>query len=380
MALQIVPVSDARALDTFIRVPWTVYRDDAHWVPPLLLERKEALSKKNPFFEHAQWQGFTALMDGRPVGRISAQIDSLHQERYQDATGYFGLFESPDDKQIASALFAAAESWLLDRGMRATVGPLNLGINQEVGLLVEGFDQPPNIMMGHAPRYYGPLVEACGYEKAVDVLAYEIGRKEDRIVEAMEPFVRRLPENLVVRPLDTSRKAAELDALRDIFNDAWSGNWGFVPFTENEFRAVGNEMLMLLPRDFIQIAEIDGEPVAFITLLPNINEALADLDGRLLPFGWLKLLWRLKVKFPTSGRVALMGVRKHLQRTRLGPGLAYAVIREVRKAALAHGLTRVEFSWILEQNKPTRHIIELIGGTINKRYRLYRKNLGATVV
>ena len=373
--VKITEVSGKRAMDTFIRIPWEIYKNDPNWVPPLIFERKEAFSPKNPFFEHTQWQTWIAWQDGKPVGRISAQIDQLHQKQHENKTGFFGLIEAIDSLEVFKALLDAAENWLRDRGMQEVLGPFNLGINQELGILIEGFDSPPYVMTPHSLPYYGEAIEQCGYQQAQDLVAYELNSGTLTLPRVMQALLNRSADRVNVRPLQRKQKMAELDVMRSIFNDAWENNWNFVPFTHEEFAAVGKELLMLLPDDFIQIAELDGEAAAFVVLIPNINEAIADLDGRLLPFGWAKLIWRLKVKFPTSARVALMGVRQKYQNTRFGPALAYTVVKNVTDAAVARGLKNVEMSWVLDNNHATRNIIESIGGEVSKRYRMYEKDL-----
>ncbi len=375
-SLQIMAVNDAQALRDFIRVPWSIYRDDPNWIPPLLIERRQALSSKNPFLEHARWQAWVAYRDGRPVGRISAQIDQLHLDRYQNKTAYFGLVEAPDDAAVFEALFGAAETWLREQGMLRIVGPFNLGINQEIGILVEGFETPPYVMMSHSQPYYDESIQRRGYEPAQDFLAYEVDRKGFALSNKVLSLMQRMARQVSVRPLNRKRVPEEISLMRDIFNDAWANNWNFVPFTAAEFEAVGKELLSLLPDDFIQFAEVDGKAVAFIALLPNINEAVADLNGRLLPFGWAKLLWRLKIRFPQTARVPLMGVRQQYQHTRLGPALALLLIQALHQPALRQGIQRVELSWILEDNQGVRNIIESIGGVVSKRYRMYHKELG----
>jgi len=373
--INIKQVADAADMKAFINVPWSIYGDDPNWVPPLRIERKEAFSTKNPFFEHARWKAWLALRDGVPVGRISAQIDSLYLENHDAHTGFFGLIEAPDGEVVFKTLFAAAEQWLAEQGMKTVLGPFNLGINQEIGCLVEGFDTPPYIMMGHTRRWYGGQIEKQGYEKEQDVLAYELVRKNFTTPERMTRLVSRLAPRIRVRSLNRNNTAAELEVMRSIFNDAWSANWGFVPFTQNEFSTIGKELLMIVPSDFIRIAEVDGKAAAFIVLIPNLNEIISDLNGKLLPFGWLKLLWRLKVRGLKSGRVALMGVRKEFQHTRFGPVLAFTVMQETYQAGISRNMERAEFSWILEQNQGMRNIIEQVGGQVTKRYRMYRKSL-----
>ena len=374
-SIEIREVSGRKALDTFIRVPWEIYKDDPNWVAPLMIERREAFSAKNPFFDHAEWCAWIAYRDGMPVGRISAQIDQLHQQRYDSKTGFFGLIEALNDDDVFKALFDTAEDWLLKRGMQEILGPFNLGINQELGVLVEGFDTPPYVMMGHSLPYYDAAIKRCGYQAEQDLLAYELDNKTLTIPRVMRSLIDRSAGRVNVRSLRRNEKTVELEVMRDIFNDAWDNNWNFVPFTRREFAAIGKELLMLLPKDFIQIAEIDGQAAAFVVLIPNINEAIADLDGKLLPFGWAKLLWRLKAGFPKTARVALMGVRQKYQNTRFGPALAYMVIKTAMDAGTAKGLERAEMSWILNHNHAIRHIIESIGGEITKRYRMYHKVL-----
>jgi hypothetical protein len=373
--LEIREVTGKKALKAFIRVPWSIYKDDSNWIAPLLFERKEALSSKNPFFKHAVWRAWIAYQDGKPVGRISAQIDELHQQRYNNKTGFFGLIEAPDDFDIFSALFETAENWLRKNGMQQIVGPFNLGINQEVGILVEGFNTPPRVMTSHSPRYYGAAIEACGYQPAQDMLAYELDIHSYTSPVSMQDLISRNADRVKVRQLDPKNKEADFDLMRDIFNDAWQDNWNFVPFTQEEFRTVGKELSMVVPADFMQIAEIDGEAAAFIVLLPDINEVSADLNGRLLPFGWAKFLWRLKVRFPKACRMPLMGVRQKYQKTIFGPTMAFMLIESVIMPGMSRKGETVEMSWILASNKPTINIIEKFGGKITKRYRMYEKDL-----
>lgn len=373
--LRVVAVDSPALLERFIRLPWAIFAADPNWVTPLLLERRMHLSaKSNPFFRHARWQAWIAMRGTAAVGRITAQIDALHIERHQDATGYFGMLDAEDDAQTFSALLATAEAWLRERGMQRVRGPFSLSINEETGLLVEGFETPPVFMMGHALPYYAAQLEACGYHKAQDMFAY-LAPPDFAAPAVMQRLVQRETRRVKVRPLDRSRFDAEIATLREIFNDAWSENWGFVPFTSEEFEELGRNLRFLLPADLIQIAEIDGEAVAFIIALPNLNEAIRDLNGRLLPLGWLKLLWRLKVGFPRSARVPLMGVRRRFHDKRIGAALAFLVIDTVREGLISRGVKQVELSWILEDNTGMRGIIESIGGKAYKRYRVYERVL-----
>ncbi|MGD2076147.1 MAG: N-acetyltransferase [Gammaproteobacteria bacterium] len=369
-------VQDGRALRHFLRLPQTLYARDPHWIAPLRFEQRQRYGKKNPFFQHARWASWVAYRAQKAVGRISAQIDQLHLDRYRDGTGHFGSLEAEDDPQVFQALFQAAESWLRDEGMRRVTGPFNLSINEECGLLVDGFDTPPCVMMGHARPYYGRHIEALGFGKVRDLFAYRIAPDFD-VPRVMRTLADKAADRVRVRPLNRQALTSELQLLRDIFNDAWSENWGFVPFTEAEFNEVGKAMTLLLDDDFVQIAEVEGEPAAMIIALPNVNEAIGDLQGRLLPFGWARLLWRLKVRYPQSARIPLMGVRKRYQRSRLGPTLAFMVIDALRAPVMRRGVREVEMSWILEDNSAMRGMIESLGGMAYKRYRIYEKQLRA---
>ncbi len=375
LPLRIVPVSNKADLADFIRLPAAIFKDDPHWIPPLFLERKIHLSPKhNPYFQHAKSQAWIAWRGDVAVGRISAQIDDLHLAQHHDATGFFGMLDAEDKQETFAALIATAEQWLAEQGMRRVRGPFNLSINEETGLLIDGFADPPVFMMSHALPYYREHIEQCGYHKAADTLAYLIN-PNFVAPPVMQRLLKMASERVTVRTLDRKRFDEEIMLLRDIFNDAWSENWGFVPFTEAEFKELGQNLKFLLHDEYIQIAEVDGEAAGFIIGMPNINEAIRDLNGKLFPFGWLKLLWRLKVRGPASGRVPLMGVRKKFQKTRLGPGLAFLIIDAVRNELHKCGAHRLELSWILEDNAGMRNIIESIGGTAYKRYRVYEREL-----
>lgn len=373
-SFRVEPLTGSRSFNDFIDVAWTCNRHDQHWVPPLRVEIKKHLSEKNPYFEHAQWQGWVAYQDDQAVGRITAQIDQLHLDQHADQTGFFGFLEAPDEPEIFAELLGLAENWLAERGMSNVQGPFNFSINHELGILIDGFDSPPYLMMAHTQPYYPAAIEACGYTKAMDLLAYNSENEWDR-PRVMKAVCRRVEKRISLRPLDRSKRDDELELMRDIFNDAWSENWNFVPFTKAEFMAIGHEMLQIIPDDFIQIAEVEGQGAAFLTMLPNVNEAIADLNGRLLPFGWLKLLWRLKVRYPSTGRIPLMGVRKQYQNTYFGPAMGFLLIEAVHLPSLNKGINQAELSWMLEDNDGMNSIMKATGTPVSKRYRIYEKTL-----
>jgi hypothetical protein len=367
-------VTEPRQMRQFLALPQRIYASDPVWIAPLGFMKREQMSAKNHFFDHARWCAWLALRDGKPVGRITAQIDTMHLQQHGDGAGYFGMLEADDDPAVFAALFGAAEDWLRREGMRQVRGPFNLHVNEEVGLLVDGFTTPPYVLMGHARPWYGPAVEAQGYHGVKDLLAYQV-RPDFDAPRVMERLAQRVSDRVVVRPVRRKHLLEDAAIMRAIFNDAWQNNWGFVPLAEAEWAETVSTLSKLMPDDYIQIAEYDGEPVAFIVALPNLNEAARDLNGRLLPFGWAKLLWRLKVRHPKSARVPLMGVKQSFQHSRLGPTLAFMVIDAVRKALHARGVRDVEMGWILEDNDGMRNIIETIGGVAYKRYRVYQKEL-----
>ena len=372
--LRVVPVSNRRHLAAFIRLPWSLYAQDPHWVPPLKLERKMHFSSLNPWFAHGRWQGWIAWRGERPVGRISAQVDDLHRSRYAVQSGHFGFLECENDPDVMRALVAASENWLTQQQTEVVTGPFNFSINQECGLLVDGFDTPPAIMMPHNHQWYAELLEQQGYAAAKDLYAYWI-RPDFTIPRVMRKLLDRFGNSVRLRRLNRKKFKQELETLRAIFNDAWSDNWGFVPFTREEFAELGTALRLFVPDDFIRIAEYEGEPVAFIACLPNLNEILHELDGKLFPSGLFRIIKAIRERRIRSGRIPLMGVRKELRNTPLGIALALLVIHDLREPVIARGITGVEMSWILDDNQGMRSILDRIGSKLYKTYRIYRKYL-----
>lgn len=365
----------SKGVDRFIALPYRLHQGDPNWVPPLYMERQETLSPKtNPYFLHADVMYFLALRGDRVVGRISAQIDRSGLDIRKDATGHFGLLAAEDDQAVIDALFEAAADWLRAKGMVRMVGPFNLSINEETGLLVDGWDRPPMLMMGHDRAYLGSRIEAAGLTKAKDVYAYLYDINQDLPSGVRQMIDRPLPSNLRLRMLDMKRYEEDLGHVTSIFNNAWSGNWGFVPLSEAETKQMAKSLKLLINPKLAWIAEVDEKPVAFGVCLPNLNEAIADLGGKLFPFGIVKMLWRLKVAGVKTARVPLMGVRRDVGGW-LQAILPFLVVDRMRLEARKLGYEWIELSWILEDNRPMRRMIEAIGSERYKTYRLYERAL-----
>ena len=375
--LRIRPVVSAADRRAFVDLAWDVYKGDPAWVPPLKSEVHGLLNpKKNPWFGHAKAQLWLAERGGKVAGRISAQVDALVQEHMAPGTGQWGMFEAFDG-DTAAALIATAEQWLRDKGMTRALGPISLSIWDEPGLEISGSEQPPTVMMGHHRPEYRGWIETAGYAKARDLLTYELaigewsGGLADRIVAAGARNKR-----IRIRTVDKSRFDSEARIILNLLNDAWSANWGFVPLTEDEIAYAGKKLRPVIFEDLVRIAELDGEPVAFMMTLPDINELTADLNGRLLPFGWAKLLWRLRKPRVRRVRVPLMGVASKLHNSRLATQLAFMLIEQIRRAALAnYGATHGEIGWILEDNQGMMSIAELPGTRLNHVFRIFEKPL-----
>jgi hypothetical protein len=371
------PVETKHDRRAFVDFAWEVYADDPAWVPPLKSEVHGLLDPgTNPWFQHAKAQLWLAERGGRVVGRISAQVDELVQEHMGAGTGQWGMLEALDS-DAAAALIATAESWLRAEGMIRALGPFSLSIWDEPGLEIEGFDEPPTVMMGHHRPEYAAWVEAAGYAKARDLVTYALDIRDwsdpkiDRLIAsgARNPRIR-------IRKVDKSRFGDEAAIILNLLNDAWSDNWGFVPLTEAEIAFAAKKLKPIIYEDLVRVAEVDGEAVAFMITLPDINELTRDLNGRLFPFGWAKLLWRLRNPRTRRLRVPLMGVAKKLHNSRIASLLAFMMIEYTRRDAVSkYGATHGEFGWILEDNKGMLSIAQLPGAGVNHRYRIYQKQL-----
>ncbi|MEO6579974.1 MAG: N-acetyltransferase [Sphingomicrobium sp.] len=375
--LTIRPVSTKRDRKAFVDFAWEVYKDDPAWIPPLKDEVHGLLDpKKNPWFGHGRAALFLATRGDKVVGRISAQVDDLVQVHMEAGLGQWGMFEALDG-EVAAALIARAEQWLRDEGMVKALGPISISIWDEPGLLIEGFDQPPMVMMGHHRPAYREWIEAAGYEKAKDLLTYELDIRNE-----LQPLVRKLIANgnsnprIRLRDVDKSDFDREAAIVLNLLNDAWSDNWGFVPLTDAEIAYAGKKLKPIIYQDLVRIAELDGEPVAFMITLPDINELIADLNGKLFPFGWAKLLWRLRNPRTKRVRVPLMGVVKRLQSSRVAGQLAFMLIDSIRRVCVdRYGVSNGEFGWILEDNQGMTSIAKLSNATINHTYRIYQRSL-----
>lgn len=375
-SLAIVPVETPAEMDEFIKLPYRLHKDDPKWIPPLLMERRDTLNpKKSPYLKRATVQLWLAKRGDKTVGRISAQMDPFAAKQRGPEEGHFGMIAAEDDLAIFKALTETAEDWLRAQGATVVFGPLNLHINQETGLLLDGRDTPPMLMMSHDFGYVTDHLHALGYEKVRDLNAFlwEIGKEMPAMMKAFE---KRPPtEGLVVRNIDMKNYSEDVRTLGRIFNDAWSENWGFVPMSDDEVEHMAKELRPLIVPDLVYFVEMDGEPAAFLVCLPNLNEAIADLNGKLLPFGWAKLLWRLKVKQVKSVRVALLGVRKQYLNTILGPRMVGNIMWRLYREVEKRGFEELEMSWVLEDNMPMNRLAEKMGGRQYKTYRVFQKSL-----
>jgi len=371
------PVETKQDRKAFVDLAWEVYKNDPAWVSPLKDEVHGLITPgKNPWFEHARAQLWLAERGGQVVGRISAQVDDLVQQHMGAGTGQWGMFEVLDG-EAAAALIATAEDWLRGQKMTRALGPISLSIWDEPGLEIEGYDEAPTAMMGHHRPEYQAWIEATGYAKAKDLLTYELNiehwedPKIDRLIAMGERNSR-----IRIRMVDKSKFAAEAKLILDILNDAWSSNWGYVPLTEAEIAYAGKKLKPIIFNELVRIAEVDGEPVAFMLTIPDINELIKDLNGELFPFNFIKLLWRLRKPRTRRLRVPLMGVAKKLHHSRLASQLAFMMIEYTRRDATKNfGATHGEFGWILEDNKGMLSIAQLPGAHVNHRYRIYEKAL-----
>jgi hypothetical protein len=366
--MEIKLVKSGKDLKDFIKLPWKIYKNDRFWVPPLISEVKFVLNQhKNPFWKHAQGEYFIAKKEGKVVGRIAALIDHLHVNHRKEKCGFFGFFESTNDYDVAELLLSTAKMYLKENGMEIMRGPMNPSINEECGTLIDGFDYPPFLLMTHNPPYYKELLERFGLLKAVDWYAYlgPIPSQLPKEIEIASQFAKSKNSNFVVRPIDLQNLAVEAEKVREIFNSAWSKNWGFVPFTAEEIFSMGKRLKSMAVPELALIAEVDSMPAGVLLGIPNFNQVLKHLNGHLSPVGFLKALYYSRKI--DSGRLVIMGVKEEYRKM----GLEAVMYARAMKAAYKTGLRWVESSMILEQNNLTRRAAELTGGKIYKTYRIY---------
>ncbi|TWJ09189.1 hypothetical protein JN10_0814 [Altererythrobacter ishigakiensis] len=375
-------VSDKKGRAAFVDIGNMFAAREPHWVPQLRSEQIELITPdKNPFFGHAKAQLMIAWRQGKPVGRISAHIDKLaldmpKEQGFGPGTGMFGYFDA-EDEAVAHVLLAEAERWLRSEEMERVLGPISMSIWEEPGLLVRGQDHSPMIMMGHHPAQYRSWIESYGFEPAKTLLTYDLDVSRDfppliqRIVKSGERNDRISVRQVVKKDWD-----AEVDIILSILNDAWSSNWGFVPFTPEEIAHAGKKLRPIIFEPLNMIAELDGEPVAFMLTFPDINQVLKKIDGKLFPFGWFHLLRWLRKPKDAGMRVPLMGVKKELHNSRVASQLAFMMISQIRKNASAlYGSQRGEIGWILDDNQGMVAIADAIESKINREYIVFSKSL-----
>ena len=376
MSIEIKQHQPGRDLKDFMQVPFDVYANDPVWVSPLNMQIRDRLTpEKNPFFEHAEVALFTAWKDGKAVGRISAQIDHEHLRVHKDGAGFFGFFDTINDQEVATALVESAEKWLADRGMSLMRGPCSLSINDEAGLMIEGFDQPPVIMSPHHRDYQGALAEGSGLLKVKDCYSwwYDVAEPTPEAQKAWEA-IKALPE-VRFRTVNRRKLETEVYDILDVYNDAFRDNWGFVPATDAEAKKMAAD-LGPIANDLSFFAEIDGRPVGICICLPNLSEVIRDFDGKLSPVNMVKLVWRLKVREPKSGRLILLGIRTELRHEKRYAPLAMAICAELTRRGREMGYEWADLGWTHEDNHPVNIIIQRAGAKIYKRYRLYEKAIG----
>ena len=376
MTVEVIRAESKRDRERWLRLPWRLYKDFPGWVPNLLILQRDTINtKKNPFFDHGEAQLFLALRDGVPVGRISAQVDSRHNRQHDERTAFFGFFESEDDAATAHALLNAAEGWGRTRGMDRILGPYNLALDEEIGLQIEGFDQPAMIQMPQTQPYYPALLDAAGYTKAMDLNAYrwEITEPPERMMKAV--IQTRGAPGLTLRKINMRRLHQEVDLLLEIYTDAWSDSWGYVPVSVRQARKLADDLRLIADPSLVFFAEVNGETAGMVVGLPNLYEATRDFNGFIDPIKAAKLVYRLKLRGTESGRILLFGVKKKFQRRRELIGLPFVLLHELYLHARKKRYTWCEESWVLENNARLNALMPMWDAYVYKRYRIYEKAL-----
>jgi GNAT superfamily N-acetyltransferase len=369
---EIKKVSKKKDLKKFIKMAWKIYENIPQWVPPLIIDQLELLSwDKHPFHKHAEVEYFIAYKNGEPVGRIAGIVNHIHNEYHNEKTGFFGFFECINNQDVANLLFDSAKDFLKEKGMERMRGPMNFSTNEDCGLLIEGFEHPPVIMMPYNPEYYIGLFEKYGLTKIKELYAWRITKDEvsSEKMRLMERIIRELSndERVKMRSVNMKDFENEVERIKMIYNDAWSNNWGFVPFTDEEFYHLAKKLKQVVDPRLVFIVELNGEPIGFSLALPDINKALKKINGRLLPFGIFKLL--MEAKKIKNIRVITMGVRKGYRLRGIDAYFYYSTI----KKGIECGYDEAEMSWILEDNAPMNRLLEHLGAKIYKKYGIYEK-------
>lgn len=376
MGTVVVPVRDRGSRDRFIRFPWQVYADDPAWVPPLKADVRKLMAEDHPFHEHADTEFFLAVRDDEVVGRIAAAVNHQYNAFHDTREGFIGLFEAIDDQEVADALLETGANWLRKRGMAEAIGPFNLSTNDELhspGVLLDRYDTPPALLMGHNPPYYRELFEQAGWTKVKDLLSYRLdapGGAPERLARGVERMTSRI-DGLEVRRLDLKRLDEEVERIKELYNAAWEKNWGFAPLTDAEIRHLAKDLKPIVDERFTLLAEIHGEPVGFALALPDYHQALRHVrSGRLFPFGFFKLLWhRRKID---QVRIFTLGLKPEYRRK----GIAALFYLRMFQNGAEVGIHKGEAGWVLEDNWEMRRGLERMGGFVHKTYRVYGKELG----
>lgn len=362
----------ARAdMKTFIKLPWRIYRGDPAWVPPLIGEMKELLSpKKNPFWQHAEAAYLLAFKNDEPAGRIAAIVNHRHNEFHKEKCGFFGFFESTDDTEVSGALYASAEKWLAGKGMELMRGPANPSSNDDWGFLLEGYNEPPTVMMPYNPAYYHDLARAANLAKVKDLYSFfmeeatGIPEKAVRVAE-----IARRKTNVKIRPINMKNIHNEVKIIKQVYNSAWELNWGFVPMTDSEIEHLAADLKKIAIPDLILMAEVDGKPAGVSIAIPDINQVLHKMNGRLFPFGWLKFL--LGFRKINRVRVIITGVIKEYRKR----GIDAIFYVDTFNKGTKMGFNEGEFGWTLEDNDIINRSLEMLGARLYRRYRLYEKQI-----
>ncbi|MEM9670368.1 MAG: hypothetical protein AAF950_15705 [Pseudomonadota bacterium] len=378
--LEIIRVESAAQKRAFMNLPYEIYRGSPTWTPPLrIMEADRFNPKKNPGLENLDVAYWLAYARGKPVGRCASFVNQAHLDIHNDQTGHFGFLDTCLGHPAAiEALLNNASQWLQEKGMTHMAGPFNFSVNEECGMLIDGFDTKQMMLMPHGRPDYPLAMEAFGFEKAMDTFAYISELHEGYPRPPLMPKMQKMVEestSIQLRPMRKERFEQEVALAMDIFNDAWSDNWGFVPYSDAQVKHMANELKILIDPEGFWFGEVDGVAKGFVILAPNLNEALEGLDGRLFPIGWAKLLYRLKIKRLRSGRIPLMGIRKNVQKTRTGVALMMSLFEAAYAACRPKEMQRAELSWILETNKDVQNMIAMCGAEIWKTYRIYKMAL-----